>query len=188
MPRALATTLTLLVLAACPSTQKPEATPKREPIVSPAPPPAETPQPEPQSEVEQDSMPMMVFFVDEPRFAEGTAPYETAVERTRKPTDDEAEAIVNAYFAGPTEAERGRGLVALTHGLTGATVRVEGDIARVFTVGECDTNGAAYNVGSLLIRNVMQVNGVASVKIYDPRGNTQEPDGPGHSIPECMEP
>lgn len=194
MQRALLTTLTLFIFAGCPSKPKTEAAPKPEataasraaPLSEPSKP--EAPKPEPSKPEAPASLPMTVLFVDESRFAEGDEPYEVAVERSRKPTEDEAQSIVNAYFAGPTEAERARGLVALTHGLTGATVRVEEDTVRVLTEGACETNGAAYNVGSLLVKNVMQVDGIRSVKIYDPNGDTQEPEGAGHSIPECMEP
>lgn len=185
MPRLLLMTLPLIFFAGCPSkpTPKPEAAPPSVGLAAPqptvAPPPAETP---------PAALPMQVIFLDEHRFAAGTTPFEATVDRTRPPDSDEADALVRAYFEGPTDAERARGLVAMTHGLTGAALRQDGDTLHVFTTGECDTNGAAYNVGTLLIRNLQQVDGVRSVKIYDPSGRTQEPDGPGHSIPTCMEP
>lgn len=144
--------------------------------------------PAPVVETAKPQVTVKVLFLDEPRFVVGREPYEVAVER-RVPADvDAAQAIVDSYFAGPTEAEKEKGLRVLSNGLTGARVERQGATVHVRTTGVCATNGAAYNVATLLIRNLKQVEGVRYVKLYDPQGGTQQPTGETDSIPECMEP
>lgn len=129
-----------------------------------------------------------VLFLDEPRFIDGSEPYEAAVERRVPAGVEPLQAIVDRYFEGPTEEEKARGLRLLANGLTGARVVRQGATVHVHTTGVCATNGAAYNVSALLIRNLKQVAGVRYVKLYDPQGHTQQPTGDSDSIPECMEP
>lgn len=130
-----------------------------------------------------------VYFLDSQRFAAGTPPYEAAVTRQIPQTVAVARAVLNAYFAGPTPAETALGLVALTHGASGwSNLSIVDGIARVQLVGDCQTQGAAYNIGALLYANLIQFDSIDYVKIYDPQGNTAEPDGAVNSIPACLEP
>lgn len=180
--------LSLIVLAACPT--KPVAPASQPPELAhasskldaeeTAEAPVAVPAPEP--------VPMTVYFLNERNFATGEFPFERAVERTRLSNMAPAQAVVDAYFAGPNDDERAQGLVALTNGLTGAEVERAGETVHVRTRGVCETNGAAYNVGSLLVANLLSIDGIKWVKIYAPGGDTQQPEGPGHSIPLCMEP
>ena len=61
-------------------------------------------------------------------------------------------------------------------------------MAHVYLVGECASLGATYTVGQPILANLLQFDAIQTVKIYDAYGATGNPDGPGHSIPFCLEP
>ena len=58
----------------------------------------------------------------------------------------------------------------------------------IYLKGTCDRGGAAYTIADLLTTNFKQFSEVRSVKIYDENGATQDADGPGDSIPACLQP
>jgi hypothetical protein len=54
--------------------------------------------------------------------------------------------------------------------------------------GGCGSGGSTFTVAQEIIPTLTQFPTVQYVKILDPDGNTEEPDGPSNSIPECLEP
>jgi len=130
-----------------------------------------------------------VYFTDSQRLTSGTAPLEVAVTRTVPATATLPEAALTEFFKGPTAEEQARGLQAITSGFTGlSSLEIEDGIARVHLAGPCASNGAAYTVAQLLIKNLLQFPEIKAVKIYDASGQTSEPTGESNSIPICLEP
>ena len=132
---------------------------------------------------------IQVYFTDRNRFNAGTLPFEVAVPRTAPAGAVLPEAVLAEFFKGPTEAEQAQGLEALTSGFTGySSLKVQGGVAHVYLVGPCASNGASYNVASLIVKNLRQFPQIQYVKIYDADGVTGEPEGATTSIPPCLEP
>lgn len=132
---------------------------------------------------------LTVFFTDMNRFAEGKEPYEVGVTRQDNSDTDRPSAVLDAYFAGPTEAERARGLDVITSGFTGVVeLRIEDGVAHVRLDGACESTGGTYTIAQPLRANLVQFADIAWVKIYDERGETEVPTGRSDSIPFCLEP
>jgi hypothetical protein len=130
-----------------------------------------------------------VFFTDSYRYAAGTEPFEEGVTRVVSNHGNAPEAVLHAFFAGPTEEEKARGLEAITSGFTGLrALDIQDDIARVYLAGPCASNGATYTIAQPLMRNLLQFEEIKYVKIYDSEDTTEEPEGPSNSIPFCLEP
>jgi hypothetical protein len=130
-----------------------------------------------------------VFFTDSFRYAAGTEPFEEGVTRVVSNHGNAPEAVLRAFFAGPTEEEQARGLEAITSGSTGfREVDIQDGIARVYLEGPCASHGATYTIAQPLMRNLLQFDEIEYVKIYDSEDTTQEPEGPSNSIPLCLEP
>jgi hypothetical protein len=129
----------------------------------------------------------VVHFLDQPAFAAGREPYTVAVDRRVPAASPEAGAL-DALFAGPTATERDRGLRLVASGATGYTdLRIADGEARLRLTGECSSGGSTFTVAQLIIPTLEQF-GIDTVKIYDAAGTTEQPDGPGDSVPICLEP
>ena len=129
-----------------------------------------------------------VYFLDENRFLAATDPYEVAVTRFTSETNLPL-AVLNAYFAGPTQEEFDQGL--RMHGSGFTRVReftIENGIAHVYLGDECANNGAAYSVAALIFRNLEQFPEITAIKIYDENDSTLDPDSTSSSLPYCLEP
>jgi len=128
-----------------------------------------------------------VWLVDEVRFDAGTPPYTRTVKR-QVPAAAPAAAVLHQLFAGPTPAERARGLQTVRSGATGFTaLRISGRVAKVQLTGGCNS-GSTISVADQIIPTLKQFSTVRWVKIYDPSGHTEHPTGRRDSIPECLEP
>jgi hypothetical protein len=124
-----------------------------------------------------------VFFLNMPNFEVGTEPYEAALLRSVA-TPQEA---LDALFDGPTAAEAAAGLALVTSEATGAElVSLDGEVAVVQLQGGCNSGGSTFSVANLIGPTLKQFADV--VKILDPDGETADLDGPGDSIPACLEP
>jgi hypothetical protein len=131
----------------------------------------------------------LVYFLSSGRYALGIEPYTEPVVRTYPAGTYLPEAVLTSYFQGPTEEERERGLEAITSGFSGVRrLEVLDGTAHVYLEGECASQGAAFNISQLIYENLVQLTGIRAVKIYDEHGETGDPDGPGSSIPFCLEP
>ncbi len=129
-----------------------------------------------------------VFFVDQEAFNEGAAPFVRAVQRT---VDEEPphQATVDALFAGPSVEESNDALILVSSGATGAEVLDVADgVARVQLEGGCSSGGSTLTVAAQLVPTLEQFDEIEVVKILDPEGSTNDPDGPEDSTPECLEP
>ncbi|MBI3287765.1 MAG: GerMN domain-containing protein [Chloroflexi bacterium] len=130
-----------------------------------------------------------VYFLDENRYAVGEQPFEVAVTRRVSAHGPLHESILAELFKGPTDEERARGLELITSGSTGfSRITIDDGIARVYLTGECNSGGATYTVANLILANLLPLDNIDYVKIYDQAGETEVPDGPSNSIPFCLEP
>lgn len=130
-----------------------------------------------------------VFFTDSNAYAAGTPPFEIEVTRKVPAISNFPEAVLSAFFNGPTPAERALGLEAITSGFVGiSALEIENGIARVYLTGTCASNGATYTIAVPVIKNLLQFDEVTYVKIYDEHGETELPGGDTNSIPFCLEP
>jgi hypothetical protein len=129
-----------------------------------------------------------VYFVNTVRYAAATEPYLEAVQRS-VPTNMPATGALTALFDGPNIAEQAADLAVWRSGATGfADLSISDGIARVRLVGGCDSQGATFTIANLITPTLKQFPTVDHVKIYDPSGNTDTPDGPFDSIPACLNP
>jgi hypothetical protein len=176
--------LTLAFLASC----VPPAQPAMPATLTalPTSPPSLGPLPSPSTE---ELVQVVIFFTNRDRYAAGTPPFETGVIRWVPAAANLPEAVLQAFFAGPTAEERAQGLEAITSGFDGfSALVIEDDIARVYLTGRCASNGATYTIAQPLMKNLLQFEALTYVKIYDENGETELPDGQTNSIPFCLEP
>mgnify|MGYP000846048543 FL=1 len=130
-----------------------------------------------------------VYFTDQAKFAVGSEPYEVAVTRPLPPGADPVLAVLDAFFAGPTPDELTSGLVLVSSGFTGVReYTLENGIARIHLDGNCNNNGAAYSVASVIAKNLEQFPQIKAIKIYDENDDNLDPDSPFSSLPYCLEP
>lgn len=136
-----------------------------------------------------ETVPIMVYFTDSKRYAVGTPPFEVGVARMAPVGASLPEAVLKAFFEGPTDAERTQGLEAITSGFTGfEALVIEDGIARVYLQGECTSMGATYTVAQPIMTNLLQFAEIDYVKVYDENGETEQATGEVNSIPFCLEP
>jgi Peptidase family M23 len=130
-----------------------------------------------------------VYFVDPRRMASNTPPFEVAGKRWAR-SDNLPGAVLDAYFSGPGLTEKNNyGWVAIYSGATGySKLDITNGVARVYLTGSCDKGGSGYTIANVLMVNLKQFSSIQFVKIYDPNGNTQTPDGQSDSIPACLAP
>lgn len=101
-----------------------------------------------------------------------------------------ATGVMDRLYAGPTAAEKARGLVLASSRTTGWTdLRISSDgIARVRLTGPCGDGSAVVTVADEIFPSLRQFSTVDHVKVYGPDGTTEYPTGHRDSIPECLEP
>lgn len=132
---------------------------------------------------------VLVFFVDENRFAVGTEPYEVPVVRQIHPDAFLPRQAVQAYFDGPTEEEQAQGLVAVLSGCTGIEdfTILEG-VAHVVLDGPCSSGGSTLTIAGPLMKTLRQFEEIDYIKLYDSNRQTGQPLGATDSIPFVLEP
>lgn len=137
-----------------------------------------------------EAVEITVYFTDVNRYAAATEPFEAAVTRTAPAGSNLPEAVLAAFFAGPTAEEAAQGLEAITSGASGfSEMRIdENGVAHVTLAGACNSGGATYTIAQPLMKNLLQFEEIDTVKIYDEAGQTGTPDGLSNSIPFCLEP
>lgn len=130
-----------------------------------------------------------VFFVDSHAFAIGQEPYVRAVLRPVIPPSVGRRSL-EWLFAGPTPAELAGGLAFVNSDATGFTnLTISGSgIARVRLNGGANSGGSTLTIAAEIVPILKQFPTVQWVKIYDPNGQTQVPNGPSDSIPAGLEP
>jgi len=181
--------LTFAFIGSCMTLSPPSPTPTSEvtetPVASVT---SEPPSPPSPTQI-SDLVSVSVYFTDVNRYAVGTEPFEAAVTRMVPSSSNLAEAVLLAFFEGPTIEEREQGLEAITSGFDGVgSLVIENGVARVFLTGECGSMGATYTIAQPIMKNLLQFPNVSYVKIYDENGETEVPEGDSSSIPFCLEP
>ena len=121
-------------------------------------------------------------------FASGHGPFTRRVSRPVIPPAVARRAL-QRLFAGPTQAEKARGLSFLASKATGFRLRsIHNKVARVQLRGGCSSGGSTATVALEIMPTLKQFATVRWVKIYDPAGHTTSPKGHIDSIPECLNP
>jgi hypothetical protein len=134
------------------------------------------------------TVPIRDYFLNTHRFATGKAPSTEAVYRPVMPPAT-ASGAMQRLFAGPTQAEQARGLKFVSSGATGFKIlSIRGGVARVQLLGKVSSGGSTFTIASEIMPTLKQFRSVRWVKIYDARGHTERPFGPGDSIPFSLEP
>jgi hypothetical protein len=129
-----------------------------------------------------------IFFLHRANYTAGRQPELVTALRAIAPARV-GQGALNAIFAGPTAAERARGLATVRSGATGATlVRIRDGVAHVRLQGNPASHGATTTVATLIMPTLKQFPSVDHVKLYDPSGHTQHPGGHRDSIPAALEP
>lgn len=129
-----------------------------------------------------------VFFFDPARFATAVEPYTRPVWR-RVETPAVAGGALNAMFHGPTVTEEHSGLQFRNSGASGfSNLSLTGGVARIRLTFGCSSGGSTVTIAGEIMPTLKQFSSVQGVKIHDPTGNTEVPNGPTDSIPECLEP
>jgi hypothetical protein len=96
---------------------------------------------------------------------------------------------MDRLFAGPTAAEKSRGLQFLSSEATGfKNLSIRQSVARVQLTGGCDSRGSTATIAGEIFPTLRQFSTVDYVKIFDPLGQTETPGGLSDSIPFCLEP
>ncbi len=130
-----------------------------------------------------------VYFTDQAKFAVGTLPFEVAVTRPLPEGVDPIQAVLDAYFAGPTAEEQAQGLILVSSGFTGVReFTLDNGIAHIHFEGTCANNGAAYSVASVIGKNLEQFPEITAIKFFDEFDQTLDPDSDMSSLPYCLEP
>jgi Fe-S cluster biogenesis protein NfuA len=132
---------------------------------------------------------VIVYFLDESRFASGTEPYEIGVLRSIHPDAFLPRMALQAYFDRPTVEEAEKGLRAVLSSCTGfSEFSIQDGIAMVKLEGPCTSGGSTYTIAQPIIKTLLQFPEIQYVKIFDAAGTTEEPFGPVNSIPFVLEP
>jgi hypothetical protein len=129
-----------------------------------------------------------VYFLDKDNYSAGSSPYVRAVVRPVLPITP-ATGVMDRLFAGPTPAERKDGLRGVRSHARGFTaLSIADGIARVQLTGRCSSDGSTFTVADEILPTLRQFDNVDAVKVYDPSGNTGNPNGSRDSIPGCLQP
>ncbi|MGQ0632798.1 MAG: AMIN-like domain-containing (lipo)protein [Sporichthyaceae bacterium] len=105
------------------------------------------------------------------------------------PTNAPATGALHRMFAGPTAAEKARGVINRRSGATGfRSLSISDGIARLRLVGGCNSRGSTATIANQINATLKSLRGVRWVKIYSPDGQTARPNGQTDSIPACLEP
>ena len=129
-----------------------------------------------------------VWFFHRDRFVDNREPFFVPVRRLVRPGAP-ATGVMDRLFAGPLPGERARGLRLLRSGATGYDdLSVSGGVADLRLTGRCRSGGSTVTVAGEVLPTLKQFATVDRVVLRDASGSTLDPDGPGDSTPECLEP
>ena len=135
-----------------------------------------------------ERVPVKIWFGDPSSYG-GGAPYMDAVTRL-VPADKVAHSLLHRLFAGPTQGEKANGLELVRSGakdFTDFSVN-EVDVARLQLTGGCQLGPEPISIGTEITRSLKNLVSIDWVKIYDPDGDTTDPDHPTDSLPACLIP
>jgi len=129
-----------------------------------------------------------VFFFNRDNFLDNVNPFFSPRLRPVRPRTP-ATGVMDRLFAGPLDTEKADGLRLLRSHATGFDdlVVVDG-VARVRLTGGCSSDGSTVTVAGEIMPTLQGLAGIDWVKIFDPAGSTENPNGHTDSIPVCLEP
>jgi uncharacterized protein YjbI with pentapeptide repeats len=129
----------------------------------------------------------LVFLFDERRIATGIPPLTAPVFRDVSAYDPAAQAL-EWLFAAPIR-EPDLGLVFIDSEATGfKDFTIVDGVARLTLTGGCDSKGSTFAVDTQIHATLTQFPDIEFVKIFDPSGQTADPDGRSDSAPDCLQP
>ena len=129
-----------------------------------------------------------VFFQNKPNYVKGVEPYVTPVWR-RVATPAVAAGALNAMFHWPTPSESAAGLRFVNSAAsTFDRLSIVNSVARVRLLWACNSYGSTFTIANEIMPTLKQFSSVQWVKLYDPAGSTETPNGLSDSIPFCLEP
>ncbi len=129
-----------------------------------------------------------VFLFNVDRYLANKEPFFVSRLRPVRPAAP-ATGVMDRLFAGPLPREKAHGLRLLrSRAKDYAGLTIADRIARVRLVGGCSSGGSTVSIAGEIMPSLRQFGTVSWVKIYDPKGATEEPTGNVDSIPECLEP
>jgi hypothetical protein len=129
------------------------------------------------------TVPVQVYFIDNAAMQQPRA-----VSRPVIPPAT-ARGALQRLFAGPTQQELTDGLAFVDSGAGGfATITITDGVARVLLTDDCASHGSTITIAGEIMPTLKQFTSVQWVKILDPTGGTETPDGDVDSIPYCLEP
>lgn len=129
-----------------------------------------------------------VWFFHRDRYLDNREPFFVSVLRP-VPPGSPATGVMDRLFAGPLPGEQARGLRLLRSGARGYShLAIAGGVARVRLVGGCSSGGSTVTIAGEILPSLHQFDSVDRVVLRDPAGTTLNPEGPGDSTPECLEP
>ena len=130
-----------------------------------------------------------IWFADASTF-DGDGPYLVAVDRAVPLGVRPLQSVAHRLFAGPTQGEKANGLELVRSGakdFTDFSVN-EVDVARLRLTGGCQLGPEPISIGTEITRSLKTLVSIDWVKIYDPDGETTDPDHPTDSLPACLIP
>lgn len=134
------------------------------------------------------TVPVRDYFLNTANYNTGRRPYTTAVQRPAIPPAT-AYGALQRLFAGPTQAEKARGLRFVDSKAIGfSKLTIKNGTARVHLTGHITSGGSTFTIADQIKPTLKQFPSIKWVKIYDARGHTQQPYGPSNSIPRSLEP
>lgn len=129
-----------------------------------------------------------IFFMNQKAIDDGSGEAIVSVDREVGAKNPPRNALWT-LFKGPEGPEKDEGLILMGSGATGFDgLTVEEGVATVRLKGGCNNEGGAHSIYDLILPTLKQFDEIKSVKVLDPEGNTQNPEGSGDSRPECLEP
>lgn len=129
-----------------------------------------------------------VFFFNLDNFLDNVDPFFSPRLRPVRPRTP-ATGVMDRLFAGPLASEKADGLRLLRSHATGFDDLVVLDgVARVRLTGGCSSGGSTVTVAGEIMPTLQGLAGIDWVKIFDPAGSTENPNGQTDSIPVCLEP
>jgi hypothetical protein len=133
---------------------------------------------------------LSVYFLNTIQLHAHAPPYEVAGYRWASSSEDFPQVVLREYFKGPGYTERYvYRWTNVTSGFTGYDrLEVTNGVARLYLRGVCAPDDLSYTIAQPLMINLKQLNNIQYVKIYDAAGTTENPDGPGDSVPTCLDP
>jgi hypothetical protein len=129
-----------------------------------------------------------VFFLNRDNFVDNVEPFFIPVLRPVRPNAP-ATGVMDRLFAGPLASERANGVQLLrSHAKGFADLVIADGVARVRLTGGCNSDGSTVSIAGEIVPTLKQFANVDRVKIFDPSGSTEVPNGHTDSIPSCLEP